>query len=356
MKRKLLSLYLYNFRNLVEQTVQIDGDSILIYGNNGQGKSSLLEAIYLLSTLRSFKTPKIKEVIRYGEKDSSVIGEFYPNYEKVKVIVGDVKSVYVNERLVNAPQDHFVNFPIVLFTTNTKLIVTGEPTFRRRFLDRTLVQIDKEYTKNILEYNSILNSMKLILKEIKEIENIKLTFLCYGELLFKRGYYITQKREELVERLEHGANKIKESFNINFDIKIDYISDMVFEREKFNERVLLSLEKKKIKLLPGPHHDELYIRFNGKEAKRFASMGECKLISLVMVLAQYEIIKEKNGIIPILLFDDLQSELDSVHFLNIIKKLRSQNEGQLFLTALNDDFKHLFDSLYYIKEGKLNQL
>lgn len=311
-----------NFRNFKKKVFEFSDLTTIILGQNGVGKTNILESLFLLSTGKSFKAKKEEEMIRYNQEFAKVegkTGEF-----KLEVVL--TKSSTRKKLLVNGVSRRLVdfagNFKVVLFGPWDMDLITESPSIRRRFLDNILSQVDREYRRAIGSYEKGLRQRNRILLKIREEGASRSQLLFWDKLLIKNGDYILEKRQEFVEYINSQTQINDHKFFIEYAKSV--ISEARIEQYKGEEVAAATT-------LVGPHRDDLVFYMDGKNMASFASRGEQRMAVLWTKLAELYFIEEKTGEKPTLLLDDIFSELDHEH--RDIALAASKNQQTVITTA-----------------------
>ena len=308
-----------NFRNIEKASIQLSPQVTVLNGLNGQGKTNILEGIYLCAGGRSFRTVHENELVRFnedfaqidmvffdGKRDNEISFRFVPGINKRFCTINDVPITRLSEIVGK--------FRAVLFCPEHLSIVKDGPSVRRRFLDLALSQTDPDYLRSLQKYNSLLAQRNALIKMARDRRNDDI-FLkgdaAWSEQLASEAEIISEKRSKYTDKLSECVS--------------DVLSDMTFSREKAfltyqtprtkEEYLVLLSENRERELrfgstMYGTHKDDLSITLNGKDARSFASQGQQRSIALSMKIAEGEISKQISGTYPVFLFDDILSELD----------------------------------------------
>lgn len=331
----LKSVSLRNFRNHRNLVIVFSSKNTLITGENAAGKTNLLEAIYLLASGKSLRVKGVEsEMIKNGEEIASVKAEEEKNNLEIILTKGEIlgKRVSKKKYLVNGVArkaiDFVGNLRAVYFGPENLELITDSPSLRRKYLDSVLSQVDREYVRASLSYEKGLRTRNKILEKIRESEELldmessrkKLFF--WDQLLIKNGNVITSKREEFVESL----NKNSTLLNCSGKDSSGPCFDVYYDRSTISRERLLQYSKQEIasaSTLVGPHRDDFIIKTiggwqpgNGGEEKDlsvYGSRGEQRLAILWLKLGELAFVEEKTGEKPVLLLDDIFSELDLEH-------------------------------------------
>lgn len=322
----LKNLRLTNFRNLTKANVEFAQGTLLI-GNNAQGKSNLLEAIYVLATAKSLRAEKDIQIIKYGENFARIEGEVAEEFNqkdqepiKLEIVMqkkeeaeGIEKRVKVNgvsRRIV----DYIGNLIVVYFSPEDINLITGTPALRRAYLDLTLSQADREYKRALVIYSTALSSKNRVLKRIQE-GLAKLSELDFWILqMVESGNMVSSKRRNFFKVV----NQEKQSMgNFRFEYKENILSQ---------ER-LVQYQSREIAAgasLIGPHRDDFMFEMNGRNLAFFGSRGEQRTAVLELKLVELQFIKQIKGALPVLLLDDVFSEMDALHREYVISTIYGQ--------------------------------
>ena len=337
---------LYNFRNYKDQEIKLKEDINIFYGENAQGKTNIIESIFLGSMGKSFRAKKDKEMILINENNAKIEIEFEKKDRngKIKIELSNKKNVYINGIKIKKLSELLGNINIVIFTPDDINILKGSPQNRRRFLDIMISQLKPNYMHNLNLYLKTLEQRNNYLRQIKE-ENKKEDLLeIWDEKLVEYASVIYNYRAEFI-------NKITENKE---EIEIEYIS------ECNNKENYLNLLKQRRKLdiikgytTKGIHRDDFEIYINKKRLDIYGSQGQNRTVILSLKLSELKIIEEEIGENPILLLDDFMSELDEKrrkHFLEKIENI------QVIITCtdkINIENKNIL--IYNVKEGNIKE-
>lgn len=363
---RLDNIGLINFRNIPKQDIKLDRKTNLFIGENAQGKTNVIEGIFLLATTKSFRTGKDLDLVRWGKNEALVSGRFGANEVKI-IITPESKKLYINKQLKN--KSTIVGMlPVVLFSPESLNIVTGAPDKRRKYLDQILSMTNKTYLFNLSRYfKAIKNRNKLLL-------NIKLgqpgDLSVWDSQLALLGSYVWAKRiayvTEINLMLKSIAPRLVDSKII---IKYQPLSTKAKEEKEIREVFTRELTRRKDEDIArgvtsfGPHRDDFSVFFEiikkdtilEKDVSSFGSRGEQRIATLALKLLEVEFIESKTGERPILLLDDVLSEFDEKNRLHIVALLSRQ---QSIITATSTDFfpKGMLPStkIFEMTEGKVS--
>ncbi len=314
---QIKKLYLKNFRNYKEQYVEFKDGLNVLYGQNAAGKTNMLEAIYISALAKSPRTTKEKELVLNGEKTAivNVLVQKNLRTHKIEIQIDDKgkKRILIDSIPVNRAGELLGIVAIVYFSPDEMKLVKESPDNRRRFLDISLSQESKVYFNNLVRYNKILKQRNNLLKQGYN-DNIDAMLDVWDRQLATVGVEIIEKRREFIDKLKTEAKKIheflsggKEILEVDYESELDEISDknLYLQLKKNREK-----DKKLTYTTVGPHRDDIKLTVNGNDARKFASQGQQRSIALSLKFAQLELYKQETDEKPILLLDDVLSELD----------------------------------------------
>lgn len=358
------SLNLSNFRNYNHFFIEFNQDINILIGNNGQGKTNLIEAIYLLSVGKSFKTHINKQMIMFNNDYAKVKGEIISNRKRrnLEMILGsDFKRAKIDNQDIYKISEYVGYLNVVVFIPDDLYLVKGSPSNRRRFIDLELSKISPIYVFNLSKYNSLLKERNKYLKILNQKNHDSDEYLeVLDEQLAKLQIEIIKKRIDFVKKLDKKVALIYQMIakRDNEQIKLKYIC---FVKNEYTYENILALYKKNhqrdiryMQTHVGIHKDDLGIYMNDNAADLFASQGQQRTIVLAMKIALIELIKDEIGEYPVLLLDDVLSELDETRknmLLDILNK-----KIQTFITTTSiDGINHQIVAKakkIYIESGK----
>ncbi len=318
----LKSLNLTNFRNYSQFDFRFNEQPTIFVGNNAAGKSNILEAIYLLSTTKSLRVETEDELIKDNEDFAKIEGFLQERDSETELLiivnrpteeVGFKKKVLVNG-IPRRAVDFIGNLPAVIFHPSDINMVTGSPSLRRWHLDLALAQVDQKYKKALTLYEQFLTARNRVLKRIRE-GYAKMDELTYWtDELLEKGKAISGKRKEFFAYINSLEKPLGEFI---FEYDPSEISN-----EKLRETN--SREVAAATTLIGPHRDDFSIELEGRNLAQFGSRGEQRTATLAFKLAQLEYMTKILGKRPILLLDDVFSELDAIHRAHVVEVVSKQ--------------------------------
>lgn len=331
-------IHLSNFRNFASKTLEFSDGITVIFGENAVGKTNILEALYFLSTAKSFKAKVEEDAINY-DKDLSRIKGKVSGETVLEVVLtrglldigtGTPEKVARKKLLLNGVSKRLIdfagNFRTVLFGPQDLDLVTESPSLRRRFLDSVLSQVDREYRRSILSYEKGLRQRNRLLLRIREEGVSRSQLLYWDHLLIKNGDYITAKREELIGYINLEPQVNDQRFRLEYDKSI--ISPARLSQYK-DEEVSAATT------LVGPHRDDFIFHKNDHNLASFGSRGEQRMGVLWLKLSELSFIESRTDERPTLLLDDIFSELDHDHRSLVMKVAEKQ---QTIITTADEHF------------------
>lgn len=332
------NLQLINFRNYKELSIELNKNINIFIGNNAQGKTNVLESIYYASIGRSHRTNKDKELIKWDGNNSYikvyVVKKRLNKIIEIRILKEGKKAINVNSININKLSELFGILNVVIFSPEDLSIVKESPSFRRKFLDIELSKINKQYYYNLVQYQKVLNERNILLKKGgDEVENI---IGIYDEQLAKFGSKIIRERKKYLKKLNDVGKKIHLEITSNKeDISFMYLSPIKNKNindEKVEDLLLKEIIKNRNSDIEkrytsvGPHRDDFLININNINTRSYGSQGQQRTATLTIKFASLEIIKDEIGEYPVLLLDDVLSELDSSrqkYILNSIKDIQT---------------------------------
>lgn len=321
-----------NFRN-IRGKIELDQDLTVLVGNNGQGKTNWLEAIYALATTRSFKTAKLSETIKFGEELGVIRGRVRRSQEITRglqtAIQGNIKVISVNGKRISAAQ-YAGELHAVLFDAASLEIVRGAPEHRRRFLDDTIVSVHPPYLRTISEYARVLKQKNRLLQNAQrkelDLQSVTASLEPWNEQLALLAEKIHLSRVRITERLtEQLSNSIfdRELIALRYRSSLEEKGDLTNFRELISERLQLRVQAELAAAhsLIGPHRDDLEILFDGRDMRKFGSSGQQRSTVLSLLLAGVEVYSSLHEEYPLFLIDDIDAELDAGRIKHLLEHL-----------------------------------
>ncbi len=310
------SLELQNFRNYNTLQLDFDNGTNIFYGDNAQGKTNILEAIFMTATTKSHKGSKDQDIIQFNHEEAHIRSYLFK--EKITRQIdmhlrkGKTKGIAIDSQRIKKAADLMGLLNVVFFSPEDLSIIKNGPAERRRFIDMELCQLDSFYLYNLNHYNKIVNQRNKLLKDLSMKPGLKETLSIWDSQLVSFGAKVIERREifisqlcdiisELHAKLSGGKEKIRILYEKNVEI------------DDFEERLKKSQEKDMIlkQSTVGPHRDDIIFIVNDIDIRRFGSQGQQRTAALSLKLSEIELVKKSIKDTPVLLLDDVLSELDS---------------------------------------------
>lgn len=345
----LKSISLQNFRNYKKASFNFSEKTTLIVGPNTAGKSNLIEAIFFMASGRSFGADKDEQLVKFGEVVARIKGEV--NGKNLEAVIAERIKKYLVNGVSKRKVDFVGNFFAVLFAPNDLEIIVGSPGKRRDFIDNILIQVDRDYRLAMGFYEKGLRIRNALLHRAKEtgIRSEK-EFAYWDNLLITQGQKITKEREGFIKYLNDSKKEI-----LDFEI--------FYDKSTISKERLLQYKDAEVAsgvTLVGPHRDDFLIRINTNkinankyeyDIKFYGSRGQQRLAVLQLKLLELIFIEQKTGEQPVLLLDDIFSELDEEHINLVLKMIPNQ---QAILTTTHEEFipKKILIEVVAISLGK----
>ena len=344
-----------NFRNYKNEEINLEKNINIFYGENAQGKTNIIESIFLCGMGKSFRTKKDKEMILLNEENAVVEIKYQKEDRegKIKIEINNKKNVFINEIKIKKLSELLGNLNIVIFTPDDINILKGGPQNRRKFLDIMISQLKPNYMYNLNLYLKTLEQRNNYLRQIKEENKDEKLLEIWDEKLAEYAINIYNYRKDFIEKINKKINKIHNEITENREnIKIEYNSECINKEEylkKLKERRKLDIIKGFT--TKGIHRDDFIIYINEKRLDIYGSQGQHRTAILSLKLSELNIIEEEIGEKPILLLDDFMSELDEKRKNHFLEKIK---DTQVIITCtdkINIENKKIL--IYNVKEGKV---
>ena len=363
---KIKSIKLNNFRNYSDIFVEFDENNNIIHGFNAQGKTNLIEAIYFVSTLKSFRTSKNREIIKFGQKSFNIECVFniknkdytakinFNDQNKYKITINDVE--YKSKNQVRG------KLKTVIFCPDDLYLIKDSAESRRSFLNETLIQFRPKYSKLLDDYNKYLKQKNHVLKNLQERPTMVVLIDDYNIKIAEIGAEIAFIRANFLKLLSIETKNIYSEISGNVEnLDVNYItklSDPSLSIDQNKEEYLKLLEIYKVSeksaknALIGIHKDDLLFQIDSKNAREYASQGQIRSIVLSLKLGVREMFFKDTGSHAILILDDVLSELDKNRQDFVINKI---NDGQVMITTPYFDKINLLGKLISVENGQIGE-
>jgi DNA replication and repair protein RecF len=346
----LKQLSIINFKNYVEFEAQFSEKINCFVGNNGMGKTNLLDAIHYLSFCKSFFNSVDSQNIKHNEGFFVVQGSFEKSGEVSEVYCGlkrNQKKIFKkNKKEYERLSEHIGQFPLVMISPSDADLINGSSDVRRRFLDGIISQYDKVYLDKLISYNQVLKQRNALLKHFFESRSFDSeTLEIWDDQLINYGRSILEIRQEFLKQFIPLFNKHYQFISESKEEVALHYENSLGEKD-FKTAIITSIARDRAVhyTTVGPHKDDLEFTLDGFSLKKFASQGQQKSYLLALKLAQFEFIKEQKNTKPLLLLDDVYDKLDEERFTKLLEMVSSNSFGQVFITDTHPErIEHLLN-------------
>ncbi|WP_353948799.1 DNA replication/repair protein RecF [Sporolactobacillus sp. Y61] len=370
----LKSIELTNFRNYDRQKLSFSPMVNVFLGENAQGKTNLLEAIYVLALAKSVRTSHDKDLIKWDEDYGKIKGRVARRgdiFPLELIISGKGKKARVNHLEKRRLSEYVGNCNVVMFAPEDLNLVKGSPSVRRRFIDMEMGQIAPVYLHLLSDYQKVLQQRNALLRdEMRQKKGRDSLLDILTESMITLASEIVRRRLSFVSRLNKWSSAIhseisdgREQLSLVYessvhDVSIDSEQSKIEEAYKNSYRRLKQRELDRGSTLFGPHRDDLQFFVNGRNVQTFGSQGQQRTAALSVKLAEIELIKEEVGEYPLLLLDDVLSELDDVRKTHLLSVFRQKVQTFVTTTSIDGLDQGLLDraTLFSISQGKVEPM
>ena len=357
----LETLSIINFKNIAEEQLSLSSDVNCFVGDNGAGKTNILDAVHYLALAKSMHTLTDSQSVRHGEDSFIVDGRFRRDDDRVEQVVCGYtrrggKTLKRNGKEYDKLSDHVGGFPIVVVSPSDTALISDSAEERRRYINRFISQLDRGYLAQLIRYNTTLQERNKLLKT-NPAEDMLLIYdamlSASADLLFKRREQIIAQMRPLVEEYYALLSDHRETIDLEYrsDLQSASLSDLLLQaRQKDFVNEFTSV---------GVHRDDVVFSIGGYPLRKFGSQGQQKSFLIALKLAEYRLMAEHCGDRPILLLDDLFDKLDMRRVAQLLRLVGGDSFGQIMITDCN---KHRLQrtlseagveyKLYHISEGK----
>jgi DNA replication and repair protein RecF len=364
------NIELRNYRNYLNLKIDLNSGLNIFVGENAQGKTNIAEAIYFLSSLKSHRTSKDKELINWNKSKCYIKADIQKQFENklIEFLISneEKKECKINGVKYSKASDIFGVVNVVIFSPEDLRLIKEGPHIRRKFIDSELNQLRPKYHHALMQYNHVLMQRNNILKSINKSPSLKMTAEVFGEQLSNYGSFICEVRYEFIKKLSLIARLMhrkitngKEELEIIYDCSIGEFEDINKTRSKLFKYYIENVNDdiNKGYTLKGPHRDDLIIKINGIDTKTYGSQGQQRTAALSLKLSELEIIKSEVNEYPVLILDDVLSELDIARQKFLLDSLKDI-QTILTCTSLNDIKEFHFEKkdIFTVKDGIINKL
>lgn len=364
---QLQKLSIINFRNYAEAEISLSLTVNVFTGNNGAGKTNLLDAIHYLSLCKSYFNPIDSQQIRQGQDMFMIQGVFEKGRKKEIIhcaLKRNQKKIFRrNKKEYQRLADHIGLFPLVMISPNDSILITEGSEERRKFIDNVISQTDSTYLNELILYNKNLLNRNALLRQIAESGRYDPSLMeIYNEQLIISGNRIFDRRKLFMAEFELIFNTHYRYLSEDAEeVRLVYESPLLLD--DFASLLAKNLERDRSmeRTTSGIHKDELSFTIHGMPLKKFGSQGQQKSFLIALKLAQYTFLSQRKGFAPLLLLDDIFDKLDSIRTAKLMKMVSDKNFGQIFITDTSRErVEGVFNKLnipvtiYDVDKGKIS--
>ena len=358
-------LILNNFKNYSEVDISLCGNVNCFVGNNGAGKTNLLDAVYYLSFCKSYFNPVDTQNIRFGEDYFAIHGHYGDQHYSCILRRGQPKQMRCNKKAYKTLMEHIGKLPLVMVSPSDQSLITGGSELRRRFVDGVISQTDRAYLDHLIQYNKALEQRNRLLKQMWEDRVWEEAMVSvWDQQLSLHGEYLYTRRQQFIaafiplfQEYYHNIAGADEPGSVQYQH-----DDRPLDLQLFESR---QADKYSQYTTCGPHKDDFIFSLeDDMPLKRFGSQGQQKSFALALKLAQFQYLNDSLGQKPILLLDDIFDKLDMVRVKQLIALVGSERFGQVLLTdtqpgrvqSIFDELPSLEHRLFEVTKGEVNEL
>lgn len=357
----LKSIELKNFRNYEDLDLKFDSGTNILFGDNAQGKTNILEAAYVSGTTKSHKGSRDKDMIRFGEDEShirTIVEKQGKEYQlDIHLKKNRSKGIAINKVPIKKASELFGILNMVFFSPEDLNIIKNGPSERRRFLDAEICQLDKIYLSDLTRYNKILMQRNRLLKDMQHQPQLMETLpvwdmqlVEYGKRLIRRRRQFVEELSEIVTGIHRNISGKREELVLRYEPNIDaeFLED---ELNRVREK-----DRKYVQTSVGPHRDDISFFIRGVDIRKFGSQGQQRTSALSLKLSEIELVRQTIHDTPVLLLDDVLSELDSNrqnYLLNSIHDIQTM----ITCTGLDEFVRNRFqiDKVFHVIDGHVSE-
>ncbi len=353
------SLELQNFRNYESLLIEFDKGTNILYGDNAQGKTNILEAIYLSAITKSHKGSKDKEIIRFESEEAHIRTILLKEDAQYQVDMhlrkNKTKGIAVNGKRLKKAAELLGLLNVVFFSPEDLSIIKNGPSYRRDFVDMELCQLDKNYIYNLNQYNKIINQRNKLLKDFYFQPDLKDTLTVWDNQLVNYGKNLMASKERFISDLNEIIKDIHSNLSGGKE-NIEIVYEPNVSADDFEEKLKKAIDKDcKAKFTSvGPHRDDFAFIVNGVDIRKFGSQGQQRTAALSLKLSEIELVKNRTNDNPVLLLDDVLSELDNNRQNYLLNSL-GNIQTIVTCTGLDDFVNSRFEmnKVFHIEQGKI---
>ncbi|CDF11781.1 dNA replication and repair protein RecF [Mycoplasma sp. CAG:776] len=360
---QISSLKLLNFRNYESLELSFSSKINMIYGKNGMGKTNIIEAIYMLGLTKTFRSNNDEIVIKRGKNIAKIEGKIRDSIlNSYKIIISNAgKRIKIDNNQISKISDYITKVNIILFNPDDLKMIKDTPSTRRKMLNIEISGINSEYLQLLTNYNKVLKQRNAYLKALNKKKNLETSFLnILTEQLIDIGLKIMWIREEFINNINSYISGIYYEITHKGTLKVIYKSEFKAK----NKETIIKMFRKNIsreiflgKTLFGIQHDDLEFKINEEIVKEFSSVGEQKNSIISFKLAEIKNIEAKLHKKPILILDDLFSELDQEKINNILTLIDKDLQTFITTTEISNVDKKLLETskIFHVMDGKVEE-
>jgi DNA replication and repair protein RecF len=354
------SVDLENFRNYDSLSMEFDSGTNILFGNNAQGKTNLLEALYMSGTSKSYKGVRDRELIKFNQNDAhikTIIEKQNRDYRiDVHLRRSQSKGIAVNQVPLKKTGEMFGILNLVFFSPEDLNIIKDGPSERRKFIDNELCQLDKIYFYDLKNYYKVLDQRNKLLKDLYNHPDLKETLDVWDKQLVFYGCKVIKRRKEFIDEIAGITNNIhnrltknKENLIISYDCNVDF--------DNFEEKLFLSKDHdiRFSQTSVGPHRDDISIKVENVDMRKYGSQGQQRTCALSLKLSELQLMEKSINDKPVLLLDDVLSELDKSRQFDLLENI-SGIQTIITCTGLDDFIENRFelDRVFHVINGTVS--
>lgn len=333
----LQTIRLTNFKNYESAQLDFSAQINCFLGNNGSGKTNLLDAIYYLSLTKSSTSSQDAQCILHNQPLFAIKGEFLKDDKKREVIcglqIGKKKLVKLDQKPYKKASEHVGKFPVVLIAPNDTDVIRGASDQRRKFFDAIISQVDQHYLQTLIQYNHLIKQRNSLLKRFAEsgksdlelLEPFNRQLLDLGNQIFEKRNAFIHEFKELVTRHYQNLTNSAEVIELNYQSHFQQNAEVLLS-ENLQKDIILKRSN------VGIHKDDFHFVMNGEPIRKFGSQGQQKSYLIALKLAHFEFTERESGMKPVLLLDDIFDKLDDLRINKLMEMVASDAFGQIFIT------------------------
>lgn len=351
------SIELRNYRNYDNLKVEFGRNTNILYGNNAQGKTNILESIYMAATTKSHRGSKDRDVIKIGEDESHIrlIIKKRDISHKIDMHLkkNKNKGVAIDGIAIRRAAELYGLLNVIFFSPEDLSIIKNGPAERRRFMDLELCQISRLYYQNLVSYNKVLNQRNNLLKQINFNRSLMDTIDVWNMQLVDYGSRIIKERKNFIDMMNDIIGDIHSRLTSGKEkLEIVYDSNVTVEEFEKNLQDKMDIDLRYASTQVGPHRDDISFLINGIDARKYGSQGQQRTVALSLKMAEIKLVKKIINDNPVLLLDDVMSELDTDRRNSLIEEIR---DIQTIITCTGyDEFikeQIIINNVYSVVEG-----